>query len=125
GLIGTLEPGKAADLVLMPWRHLAYPYLDPAVSVLDAVVHRGKVSGVETVLVAGAPVLRDGQIVRVAKAAVLEQLATTLRQPLSPEEAHRQQLARDVFQAQGLTQCSCQFFQRSEEHTSELQSLAY
>src|SRR6266536_3027909 len=64
GLIGTLERGKAADLVLMPWHHLAYPYLDPAVSVLDAVVHRGKVSGVDTVLVAGVPVLRDGQIVR-------------------------------------------------------------
>ena len=68
-----------------------------AASVIDAVVHRGKVSGVETVLVAGAPVLRDGQIVRVAKAAVLEELATALRQPLSLEEAHRQQLARDVF----------------------------
>jgi imidazolonepropionase-like amidohydrolase len=97
GLIGTLEPGKAADLVLMPWRHLAYPYLDPAVSVVDAVVHRGKVSGVETVLVAGVPVLRDGQIVRVAKAAVLEELAAALRQPLNAEEAHRRQLARDVF----------------------------
>jgi 5-methylthioadenosine/S-adenosylhomocysteine deaminase len=97
GLIGTLEPGKAADLVLMPWRHLAYPYLDPAVSVIDAVVHRGKVSGVETVLVAGAPVLRDGQIVRVTKAAVLEELATALGQPLSLEEAHRRRLAHDVF----------------------------
>jgi 5-methylthioadenosine/S-adenosylhomocysteine deaminase len=97
GLIGTLEPGKAADLVLMPWHHLAYPYLDPAISVIDAVVHRGKVSGVETVLVAGAPVLQDGQIVRVAKAAVLEELATALRQPLSLEEAQRRQLARDIF----------------------------
>jgi cytosine/adenosine deaminase-related metal-dependent hydrolase len=97
GLIGTLEPGKAADLVLMPWRHLAYPYLDPAVPVIDAVVHRGKVSGVETVLVAGAPVLRNGQITRVDKAAVLEELATALRQPLSQEEAHRRQLARAVF----------------------------
>ena len=97
GMIGIIEPGKAADLVLMPWRHLAYPYLDPAVSVIDAVVHRGKVAGVETVLVAGAPVLRDGQIVRVAKAAVLEELATALRQPLSLEEAHRRQLAHDLF----------------------------
>jgi hypothetical protein len=97
GLIGTLEPGQAADLVLMPWRHLAYPYLDPAASVIDAVVHRGKVSGVETVLVAGAPVLRDGQIVRVAKAAVLEELASALRQPLSLEETQRRRLARDVF----------------------------
>jgi len=59
----------------MPWRHLAYPYLDPAASVIDAVVHRGKVSGVETVLVAGAACAPGRQIVRVAKAAVLEELA--------------------------------------------------
>jgi 5-methylthioadenosine/S-adenosylhomocysteine deaminase len=97
GQIGTLEPGKAADLVLMPWHHLAYPYLDPAISVVDTVVHRGKVSGVETVLVAGVPVLRDGQVIRVAKAAVLEELAAALRQPLNAEEIHRQQLARDIF----------------------------
>ncbi len=97
GLIGTLEPGKAADLVLMPWPHLAYPYLDPTVSVVDAVLHRGKVSGVETVLVAGEVVLRDGQITRVNKAAVLEELATALRQPLSQEEAWRRQLASAVF----------------------------
>src|SRR5262249_39486954 len=30
GRIGTLEPGKAADLVLLDWRHVAYPYLDAA-----------------------------------------------------------------------------------------------
>jgi hypothetical protein len=42
-------------------------------------------------------VLRDGQIVRVAKAAVLEELATALRQPLSLEEAHRRRLASALF----------------------------
>lgn len=97
GLIGTLEPGKAADLVLMPWEHLAYPYLDAVVPVIEAVVHRGKVSGVDTVLVAGEPVLQEGRITHVDKAAVLAELAKTLRQPLSQEEVQRQQLARAVF----------------------------
>ena len=64
---------------------------------VDAVLHRGKVSGVETVLVAGEVVLRDGQISRVNKAAVLEELATALHQPLSQEEAQRRQLAHAVF----------------------------
>jgi cytosine/adenosine deaminase-related metal-dependent hydrolase len=40
--IGTLTPGKAADLVLMDWGKIAYPYLDPETSVLDAVVQRGR-----------------------------------------------------------------------------------
>jgi 5-methylthioadenosine/S-adenosylhomocysteine deaminase len=95
--IGTLEPGKAADLVLMNWRQLAYPYLDPQVPVLDAVVHRAKTSGVETVLVAGEPVLRDGQLTRLNKADMLEALAAALRMPLQPAEERRRALSLDVF----------------------------
>src|SRR3989442_7110387 len=44
GRIGTLEPGKAADLVLYSWRQIAYPYLDPDTGVVDALVHRAKTS---------------------------------------------------------------------------------
>ena len=36
--IGTLAVGKAADLVLIDWDKLAYPYLDPETPVLDAVL---------------------------------------------------------------------------------------
>jgi cytosine/adenosine deaminase-related metal-dependent hydrolase len=95
--IGTIAPGKAADLVVMHWHQIAYPYLDPETSVVDAVVHRGKTSGVETVLVAGEPVLRDGQFTRINRAEVLADLAASLRVPLSPEDVRRQQLARDIF----------------------------
>jgi cytosine/adenosine deaminase-related metal-dependent hydrolase len=95
--IGTLAPGKAADLVLMNRNAFAYPYLDETVPVLDAIVHRGKTSGVETVLVAGEPVLRDGVFTRVNKAEVLEALATSLQQPLQPDEIQRRQLSSQVF----------------------------
>lgn len=95
--IGTLEPGKAADVVVMNWRHIAYPFLHPDTAVIDAVLHRGKSSGVETVLVAGEPVLRDGAFTRVNKADVLDALAASLRVPLRPEEERRQYLSRQVF----------------------------
>jgi len=95
--IGTLEPGKAADLVVMNWRHIADPYLDPTVAVVDAVVHRAKACGVETVLVAGEPVLRDGEFTRVNKAEVLKELAASLQRPLDQSEEHRRQLSREVF----------------------------
>ena len=81
----------------MRWPQIAHPYLDPDTPVIDAVVHRAKTSGVETVLVAGEPVLRDGQFTRVNKADALEELAASLRAPLQPEEEHRRRLARDVF----------------------------
>jgi cytosine/adenosine deaminase-related metal-dependent hydrolase len=95
--IGTLEPGKAADVVVMSWPHIAYPFLDQDTAVIDAVVHRGKSSGVETVLVAGEPVLRDGAFTRVNKAEVLEELAASMRVPLRAEEERRRQLSRAVF----------------------------
>ncbi|MGH8065554.1 MAG: amidohydrolase family protein [Candidatus Entotheonellia bacterium] len=95
--IGTLAPGKAADLVLMNWRQVAYPYLDQDAPVLDAVVHRGKTAGVETVLIAGEPVLRDGKSTRVNKAEVLDALAASLRVPLQPDEERRRRLSREVF----------------------------
>jgi 5-methylthioadenosine/S-adenosylhomocysteine deaminase len=97
GRIGTLEPGKAADLVLLDWRHLARPYLDPATSVLDAVVHRGRAAGVSAVLVAGEVILRDGRFTRVDKAAVLDELASALRVPLRPDEERRRALAGALF----------------------------
>ena len=95
--IGTLEPGKAADLVVMNRQAFAYPYLDEAIPVLDAVLQRGKASGVETVLIAGEPVLREGAFTRVNKADVLTTLATSLQRPLQPEELARRRLSSRVF----------------------------
>jgi 5-methylthioadenosine/S-adenosylhomocysteine deaminase len=95
--IGILEPGKAADLVLVNWQQIAYPYLDETVPVVDAVVHRAKTSGVETVLVAGEPVLRDGQFTRVNKAQMLQALADTIRVPLQDAERSRRELSPAVF----------------------------
>jgi cytosine/adenosine deaminase-related metal-dependent hydrolase len=95
--IGVLAVGRAADLVLLPWRHVAYPYLEAGTPVLDAVVHRARASAIDTVLVAGEVVLREGRVTRVDKAGALEELAAALRRPLSLEEEQRRRLARAVF----------------------------
>jgi cytosine/adenosine deaminase-related metal-dependent hydrolase len=95
--IGTLAPSKAADLVLLNWRQIAYPYLERGTPVVDAVVHRAKTAGVDTVLVAGEPILRHGQFTRVNKADILEELASALRRPLQPAEERRRALSPAVF----------------------------
>jgi cytosine/adenosine deaminase-related metal-dependent hydrolase len=97
GSIGTLEPGRAADLVLLSWRQIAHPYLDPQTAVVDAVVQRAKTAGVAMVMVAGEVVLRDGRFTRVDREAALEELAASLRVPLKPEEERRRRLSREVF----------------------------
>src|SRR5688572_4478312 len=91
--IGTLEPGKAADMVLVDWDAIAQPYLDPDVPVVDALIHRGRVSGVRTVIVAGEVILRDGKSTRMDKEAVMENLAASLRTPLTPAEQRRREVA--------------------------------
>lgn len=95
--IGTLEVGKAADIVLMDWKHIAYPYLDQDISVIDAVIHRSRTAGVDTVMVAGEVILKDGKFTKVDKEAVLTELAASLSVPPTPEEERRRYLSREVF----------------------------
>jgi Amidohydrolase family len=73
--IGTLAVGKAADLVLMDWDKLAYPYLDPETPVLDAVLQRAKTDGVDLVMVAGEVVYEGGRFIRVDRDAALARAA--------------------------------------------------
>lgn len=95
--IGTLEAGKSADIVIMDWQHIAYPYLDSDVPIVDALVHLARDTGVETVLVAGEPIMRDRQFTRLNKADVLAELAASLSLPLRPEEERRRQLSKRLF----------------------------
>lgn len=91
--IGSLEVGKAADMVLVDWDSIAEPYLDPDVPVVDALLHRAKPSGVRTVIVAGEVILRNGKSTRLDKQAILAELAAALRQPLTAAEQRRREVA--------------------------------
>lgn len=94
--IGTLAEGKAADLVLIDWRQISYPYLDAEVPVLDAVIQRAKTAGVRTVMVGGEVLLQDGRFTRLDRRAALRELADILRRPLTADEAARKHLAKAV-----------------------------
>jgi len=39
---GALEPRRAADMVLIDWHQIGYPYLDAETPLLDAVLQRAK-----------------------------------------------------------------------------------
>ena len=95
--VGVLEPGKAADLVVMNWEHLAYPYLDDTIPVLEAIIHRSRTHGIDAVMVAGEVILEDGRFTRVDKDALLDELSEMLKAPLTPDELRRRELAKEVF----------------------------
>jgi cytosine/adenosine deaminase-related metal-dependent hydrolase len=92
--IGTLAVGKAADLVLIDWDKLAYPYLDPVTSVLDAVVQRAKSDGVDLVMVAGEVVYQGGRFTRVDRDAALRELHNSLQHALAEDESERRALSK-------------------------------
>jgi cytosine/adenosine deaminase-related metal-dependent hydrolase len=95
--IGRLQPGAAADLVLLPWASLATPYLDPVTAPIDALVHRARAAHVETVMVAGQVVLHRGRFTQIDRDAAMAELAGRLQAPLSDAETRRRRLAREVF----------------------------
>ncbi len=94
--IGTLEIGKAADMVLLDWRQISYPYLDTEMPVLDAVIQRAKTEGVQAVMAAGEIIYQDGKFTKIDRDAALRQLSDLLKRPLSTEELERRQLSKAV-----------------------------
>ena len=92
--IGTLAVGKAADLVLIDWDKLAYPYLDPETSVLDAVLQRAKSEAVDLVMVAGEVVYEGGRFTRIDRDAALHELHQSLQHALSADEIERRLLSK-------------------------------
>jgi 5-methylthioadenosine/S-adenosylhomocysteine deaminase len=79
--VGTLEPGKRADVVLMNLENIEEPYLDPEVSIVDAVVHRGTKWDVDTVLVDGEVVMRDRKLTKIDKEGLYRELKEVLNRP--------------------------------------------
>lgn len=96
--IGALAPGRYADLVLLDWDALTAPYYEPSAdpaAAVDALVYRGKASHVDTVIIQGQTVLREGRCVQADEPAITAELRQQLAQPIPPEtQAIRQMTAR-------------------------------
>jgi len=92
--IGTLEVGKAADLVLLDWKQISYPYLDAETPLLDAVIQRAKAEGVRMTMCDGKVLYQDGKFTKVDRDASLKALHDDLSKALSNEEVERRNLSK-------------------------------
>jgi 5-methylthioadenosine/S-adenosylhomocysteine deaminase len=97
GRIGRLDTGMAADLVLMDWQAVTYPYQSPDIDFADVLVGRAKANAVHSVMIDGEWVYREGRFTRIDRSAVLAGIAEQLSRPLSLAEEERCALARNVF----------------------------
>ena len=92
--IGTLEVGKAADLVLIDWEQVSYPYLDTATPLLDAIIQRAKASGVRLTMCAGEVLYENGAFTKVDREAALDALHEDLKKALTDDEVERRNLSK-------------------------------
>ncbi|MGY6548872.1 MAG: amidohydrolase family protein [Roseinatronobacter sp.] len=91
--IGQLAPGKAADLVILDWTSVTWPWQARDMPLVDVLLRRAKAGAVETVIVAGEVIYHEGQFTRIDRRAVLAEIADQLAQPRSTAEAARHALA--------------------------------
>ena len=92
--IGILEKGRAADMVLIDWRQISYPYLDAEMPLLDAVLQRAKTSGVRTVICDGEVIYAEGKFTKTDRDGALKALHDDLQRAFSDDEVERRRLSR-------------------------------
>ena len=92
--IGRIEPGRAADLVLVDWKQMTYPYLDADVPIVDAIVQKARTEEIHTVIVNGQLVLQDGNFLRVDEQSILDEIAESLNRPLTDQEVRMRRMGR-------------------------------
>jgi 5-methylthioadenosine/S-adenosylhomocysteine deaminase len=92
--IGTLEVGKSADLSLIDYDQISYPYLDEETPLLDAVIQRAKSEGVKLVMCDGEVIYENGRFTRVDKDGALKALHDDLSRALTDDEVERRQLSK-------------------------------
>ncbi|PZW49188.1 cytosine/adenosine deaminase-related metal-dependent hydrolase [Humitalea rosea] len=92
--LGTLEVGKGADLSLIDWAGVTYPYLDEEMPLLDAVIQRAKSSSVRMVICDGEVVYSEGRFTKVDRDGALKALHDDLAHALSDDEVERRQLSK-------------------------------
>jgi cytosine/adenosine deaminase-related metal-dependent hydrolase len=91
--IGALEVGRAADILLIDWRQVSYPYLDAETPLLDAVMQRAKAGSVRTVMCDGEVIYDEGKFTKVDKTAALKALHDDLSKALADDELERRKLS--------------------------------
>lgn len=86
GKVGRLEPGQAADIVLLSRDAIARPWLDPMTAIADAVVLRATRSAIDQVFVAGKLVVDQGRAIGIDRDAVMAEIKARLDHPPTPAE---------------------------------------
>ena len=92
-MIGSLEVGKRADMVLLDWDRISTPYVAENLDVLDVLVSRARAADVETVIVEGNTIFEDREFRTIDAAGVVGAVREELSTPEPEELTYRRDLA--------------------------------
>jgi cytosine/adenosine deaminase-related metal-dependent hydrolase len=92
--LGVLEVGRAADMVLIDWQQVSWPYLDVETPLLDAVLQRAKSQAVRTVICDGEVIYANGRFTKVDRDGALRALHDDLGRALADDEVERRKLSK-------------------------------
>ena len=84
--IGRLEPGYRADMVLLDYSKMCWPYVHPDHDPISVLMYRGTGRHVDTVLVDGKVVVDKGEVKTVDVEEIGERLARTASRPRNDAE---------------------------------------
>jgi cytosine/adenosine deaminase-related metal-dependent hydrolase len=84
--LGRLEPGRYADLVLLDYEKMCYPFVDPSHDPIEVLLYRGRGSHVHTVMVNGRVVLQDGKLLTLNEETLGSRLAEAASRPRTEKE---------------------------------------
>ena len=69
--IGSLEPGKKADLFMIDMRRA---HLVPTMRIVSTFIHNGQPGDIESVMIDGQWVMRDGRVLTVNETALIDEV---------------------------------------------------
>ncbi|SON53923.1 8-oxoguanine deaminase [Hartmannibacter diazotrophicus] len=87
GLVGRVEPGLKADIVLMDEKAMARPFVSKRTPVEETVLHRGGRHAIDKVFVGGRLVVDGGKVISIDREAVMAEVAARLEAPETAAEA--------------------------------------
>ena len=90
--IGRLDPGCAADIVLIDWPKIAQPYLDNDTSLVDALLQRAKPGSIDSVYVGGELVVTEGRVCTIDRGQLMKEIADAMAAPLSGAELEAKEM---------------------------------
>ena len=80
----------------MNLENIEKPYLNPEVSIVDAVVHRGRSIDIDTVLVEGEVIMRERKLTQIDEEILYKEVENMMSRSPTEDELDRRHLAEKI-----------------------------